>query len=57
MIETENEEIESIRTATQTIEMLHHNLDSYLKEQKQPEETFPIDEVVDRYVAFFTPFV
>jgi len=55
MIETENEEIESIRTATQTIEMLHHNLDSYLKEQKQPEETFSLDEVVDRYVAFFTP--
>jgi len=55
MIETENEEIESIRTATQTIEMLHHNLDSYLKEQKQPEETFSLDEVVDRYVTFFTP--
>jgi len=55
MIETENEEIESIRTATETIEMLHHNLDSYLKEQKQPEETFTIDEVIDRYVAFFTP--
>jgi signal transduction histidine kinase len=55
MIETENEEIESIRTATQTIEMLHHNLDSYLREQKQPEETFTIDEVVERYVAFFTP--
>jgi len=55
MIETENEEIESIRTATQTIEMLHHNLDAYLKEQKQLEETFTIDEVVDRYVAFFTP--
>ena len=55
MIETENEEIESIRTATQTIEMLHHNLDSYLKEQKQSKETFPIDEVVDRYVSFFSP--
>jgi signal transduction histidine kinase len=55
MIETENEEIESIRTATQTIEMLHHNLDSYLREQKKPEETFSIDEVVGRYVAFFTP--
>jgi len=55
MIETENEEIESIRTATQTIEMLHHNLDSYLKEKKQPEETFSLDEVVDRYVSFFTP--
>jgi len=55
MIESENEEIESIRTATQTIEMLHHNLDSYLKEQKQSEETFTIDEVVEKYVAFFTP--
>jgi signal transduction histidine kinase len=35
--------------------MLHHNLDSYLREQKQPEERFTVDEVVDRYVAFFTP--
>ena len=55
MIETENDEIQSIRTATQTIEMLHHNLDSYLREQKQVEETFTVDEVVDKYVAFFTP--
>ena len=55
MIDTENEEIQSIRTATQTIEMLHHNLDSYLREQKQAEETFYIDEVIDRYVTFFSP--
>jgi len=55
MIETKNEEIESIRTATQTIEMLHHNLDSYLKEQKQSKEIFNLDEVVERYVVFFTP--
>ncbi len=55
MIETKNEEIESIRTATQTIEMLHHNLDSYLKEQTQIEEVFSVDEIVNRYVAFFTP--
>jgi signal transduction histidine kinase len=55
MIDTKNEEIESIRTATQTIEMLHHNLDSYLKEQNQTKETFTIDEVVERYVAFFMP--
>jgi signal transduction histidine kinase len=55
MIETKNEEIESIRTATQTIEMLHHNLDSYLREQKQTEETFNVDEVVARYVTFFSP--
>ena len=55
MIDSKNEEIDSIRTATQTIEMLHHNLDSYLKEKKQPEETFTLNEVVERYVAFFNP--
>ena len=55
MIETENEEIQSIRTATETIEMLHHNLDSYLREQKQAAEMFDIGEVLDRYVVFFTP--
>ena len=55
MIETKDEEIENIRTATQTIEMLHHNLDSYLKEQKQITEVFSLEEVVHRYVTFFTP--
>ncbi len=55
MIETENDEIESIRTATKTIEMLHYNLDAYLKEAKQNEEMFYLSEVVDRYVAFFNP--
>jgi len=55
MIKTDNEEIESIRTATQTIEMLHHNLDSYLKEQKHTNEIFSIEEVIHQYVAFFTP--
>jgi signal transduction histidine kinase len=55
MIEIDNIEIQSIRTAAQTIEMLHYNLDAYLKEQKQTEETFYMDEVVQRYVMFFTP--
>jgi K+-sensing histidine kinase KdpD len=55
MIETENEEIESIRTSIQTIEMLHHNLDAYLREQKQGEQLFTANEVVHRYVNFFTP--
>jgi len=55
MIERKDDEIESIRTATQTIEMLHHNLDAYLREQKQTEEIFDLKEVVDRYVGFFTP--
>ena len=55
MMDKEDEEIQSIRTATQTIEMLHHNLDAYLREQKQHAEIFSIEEVIHRYVAFFTP--
>ena len=55
MIETENDEIQSIRTATQTIEMLHHNLDSYLREDEQAKEKFYLDELLSRYVTFFTP--
>jgi len=55
MLETDNDEIESIRTSTQTIEMLHHNLDSYLREQTQANEIFSIEEVIHRYVTFFTP--
>ena len=55
MIETENDEIQSIRTAAQTIEMLHHNLDAYLREKEQVEEMFYLDEVMSRHVAFFTP--
>ena len=55
MMETQNDEIKSIRTSVQTIEMLHHNLDAYLREQKQSETTFNIEEVIDRYVTFFTP--
>ena len=55
MIETKNEEIESIRISAQTIEMLHHNLDGYLREQKQENERFTLNEIVEKYVAFFTP--
>jgi len=55
MIETKNDEIESIRTATQTIEMLHHNLDAYLREQKQGKQHFTANEIVEHYVNFFTP--
>ncbi|SFV57427.1 two-component sensor histidine kinase [hydrothermal vent metagenome] len=55
MIEVKNEEIDSIRAATQTIEMLHHNLDAYLRDKKQNEEMFYLDEVLNRYIIFFTP--
>jgi len=55
MIETRDDEIESIQTAAQTIEMLHHNLDAYLREQKQSSQTFYLDDAIHRYVQFFTP--
>jgi len=51
----ENEEIEDIRIATQTIEMLHHNLDAYIREQKQTSGHFTVNEVLDTYIKFFTP--
>ena len=55
MMDAEDEEIQSIRTATQTIEMLHHNLDAYLKEAPQAQEQFSLNEVIEKYVTFFTP--
>jgi len=55
MIEVKNEEIEGIRTATQTIEMLHHNLDSYLKETALTREIFSLSDIIEKYIAFFTP--
>jgi two-component system OmpR family sensor kinase len=55
MIQTKDEEIESIRIAAQTIEMLHHNLDSYIKERHQSEEVFEVGKVVEAYIRFFTP--
>jgi len=55
MMETQNDEIDSIRTSVQTIEMLHQNLDAYLREQKQSDTTFNIEEIIDMYVTFFTP--
>ena len=55
MIRTKNDEIESIRIAAQTIEMLHHNLDSYIKERHQSEEVFEVGQVVESYIRFFTP--
>ena len=55
MMDAEDEEIQSIRTAAQTIEMLHQNLDAYLREQQQTQEQFNLNEVIERYVAFFTP--
>ncbi len=54
-IKEENEEIEDIRIATQTIEMLHHNLDAYIRDQKQTNTHFNVKEVLETYIKFFTP--
>jgi len=54
-IKEQNEEIEDIRIATQTIEMLHHNLDAYIRDQKQTNEHFSVKEVLETYIKFFTP--
>ena len=54
-IKEQNEEIEDIRIATQTIEMLHHNLDAYIREQKQTNAHFSVKEVLETYIKFFTP--
>jgi len=55
MVESKETEIESIRTAAQTIEMLHHNLDVYLRDQPQSAERFLVRDVIEKYVAFFSP--
>ena len=55
MIDRNDAEIESIRTATQTIEMLHRNLDGYLKEGQESQEQFSLYEVVTHHAAFFKP--
>ena len=55
MLNVKNEEIESITTATKTIEMLHQNLDSYLKEEKAEVESFAVKDVIERYRDFFAP--
>ncbi len=53
MMGKEDDEIRSIRTSVQTIEMLHHNLDAYIKEQKYRPEKFMPDEVIEKYISFF----
>ncbi|MGV6830378.1 MAG: sensor histidine kinase [bacterium] len=55
MIDIKNEEIESIRISAQTIEMLHYNLDTYIEEGEHSKEAFSLKEVVDKYVALFSP--
>jgi two-component system OmpR family sensor kinase len=51
----DNEEIRAIKTAAHTIEMLHHNLDSYLNGKPMPKETFDVKELTEKYIDFFMP--
>jgi two-component system OmpR family sensor kinase len=53
MINSKNEEIETISHNIKTIAMLHQNLDAYLKEQLNQSERFKLNEITDEQVAFF----
>ncbi|HIP47064.1 MAG TPA: HAMP domain-containing histidine kinase [Campylobacterales bacterium] len=53
MMDSKNEEVESITRSAKTISMLHKNLDSYLKEMQFKKEKFQLKEVVDEQVEFF----
>jgi len=53
MMDSKNEEVESISRSAKTIAMLHQNLDAYLKEQVNRSERFKLDEAVNEQVEFF----
>jgi len=55
MIKESNIELESIRSATNTIAMLHQNLDAYLREQKHTTELFSLESIIEEQIAFFKP--
>ena len=53
MMDSKNEEVESIGKSAKTIAILHQNLDAYLKESIQQREKFPLREVIEEQVDFF----
>jgi signal transduction histidine kinase len=55
MMDSSNEEVESIGRSAKTIAMLHQNLDAYLKERINESERFRLDDILDEQVAFFRP--
>lgn len=55
MMDTNNEEVESITRSTKAISMLHNNLNAYLEKTKNESEKFKLKEVIDEQVAFFAP--
>jgi len=54
MMDTKNEEVESIAKSAKTIAMLHQNLDAYLKESVQQREKFSLKKVIEEQVDFFS---
>jgi signal transduction histidine kinase len=55
MMDASNEEVESISNSAKTIAMLHHNLDSYLKEMAFEKEKFNLKYLIEEQVTFFAP--
>jgi two-component system OmpR family sensor kinase len=53
MMDSKNEEVESIGRSAKTIAMLHQNLDAYLKEQINQSERFRLDTLVKEQIDFF----
>jgi two-component system OmpR family sensor kinase len=55
MMDTTNEEVESISRSTKAISMLHNNLNAYLEQTKNESEKFKLKEIINEQVAFFAP--
>jgi len=55
MMDTQNDEVESITKSAKAIAMLHHNLDAYLKEAHFESERFNLNDVIVEQVEFFAP--
>ena len=50
-----NHRVESIAKSTNSIAMLHKNLDSYLREDPLSKESIVLKELIEEQVAFFRP--
>jgi len=53
MMDRDNQEVKAIKQSANTISMLHHNLDAYLRESKIANSEFDIQEIVDEQIEFF----
>lgn len=54
MLNSQTLEAKSIAQSAKTISMLHHNLDSYLKDIQFKKEKFHLKEVLDEQVEYFS---